>query len=433
MKMIQWTQCDSIQRARYLERPALKIADISVTVKNIIATVKKRGDEALMDYTQQFDGVNLDDLVVSPELIEGAEIKVDAEKRQCLQETVKRIENYQKACLPTEITVDTGDGIVCRRRPVAIESVGLYVPGGRAPLVSTLLMLGVPAKMAGCKTKVLCTPPNKMGEIDPLLLLAAKYCGIDRVIKVGGAQAVAAMAYGTQSVPKVNKIFGPGNAWVTCAKTRVANDPKAASIDMPAGPSEIMVIADASANADFIAADLLSQAEHGPDSQVILLTDSKNLASAVLDSIDKQQACLSRQEVIQQCLINSVAIVVENIREAIEISNAYAPEHLSLQLVDPDKYLNDIRHAGAVFVGAWTPETMGDYITGSNHVLPTYAYANRISGLSVADFMKTISIQQVSRRGLKQWGPTAMSLAAMEGLTAHKNAVDIRLTYLGDE
>lgn len=425
MKVIQWNTLNTEQQQAALRRPAQGMQNLSAQVADILQTVKEQGDQALRDYTQRFDKIVLQQLAISVDAIRSENLCVDAEVKQALQLAAKRIESYQSACLPKEIIVDSKDGIVCKRRPVAIDAVGLYVPGGSAPLLSTLLMLAIPAKIAGCPVSVLCTPPNQNGQVDPALMLAAKICGIKTIYTIGGAQAIAAMAYGTETIPKVNKIFGPGNAWVTEAKTQVARESTA--IDMPAGPSEILVIADRFANPDFVAADLLSQAEHGPDSQVVLVTDSEQLVGQVLQSIERQIARLSRQSIAAQSLANSVAIVTETMEQAIAVSNGYAPEHLSLQLNNADDYLNQITNAGAVFVGAWTPETMGDYLNGSNHVLPTYACANRMSGLSVGDFMKYISIQTVSKQALENYGPAAMCLAAAEGLDAHKNAVQIRL------
>ena len=425
MKVKNWNELTDKKKTALLQRPAQAMSDLSTQVADILQTVKEQGDQALLDYTKRFDQVAVEELRVSCTDIDRAEAQVDDEVKQSLQLAAKRIKHYQGACLPKEITVDTQDGVVCKRRPVAIDAVGLYVPGGSAPLLSTLLMLAIPARIAGCPITVLCTPPNRSGEIDPALLLAAKICGIETIFKVGGAQAIAAMAYGTESIPKVNKIFGPGNAWVTEAKTQVAMQQTA--IDMPAGPSEILVIADQAANPEFVAADLLSQAEHGPDSQVVLVTDSDMMIEKVLASVEQQLQSLSRQAIAKQALVNSVAIQVASIAEAIQVSNRYAPEHLSLQVSNPETYTDQIINAGAVFVGAWTPETMGDYLNGSNHVLPTYACANRMSGLSVSDFMKYISIQTVSQQALRNYGPAAMCLAATEGLSAHQNAVKIRL------
>ncbi len=430
MNTIKWQKLDPLERKRCLQRPAMKMQDLTLSVSSIIERVKNQGDNALLMYTEKFDHICLSEICVNNKLINTAESLVTAKECQYLYEAASRIENYQRACVPREVTVDTNDGIVCRRRPVAIDSVGLYVPGGSAPLISTLLMLAIPAKVAGCATKVLCTPPNKNGDIDPLLLLAAKYCGIEQIFKVGGAQAIAAMAYGTESVPQVNKIFGPGNAWVTAAKTFVANDINGASIDMPAGPSELMVIADQCANASFVAADLLSQAEHGPDSQVILITDSVSFSQQIVAEIKKQNNTMLRKDIIVQSLLNSTVIIVDEIKEAVNICNSYAPEHLSLQVENPQQYLSSIRNAGAIFIGPWTPETMGDYVNGANHVLPTYRCANRMSGLSVADFMKYISIQEVTSLGLDNLAPMAMFMAEAEGLDAHKNAVERRVKYL---
>jgi histidinol dehydrogenase len=430
MKIINWNTLSETERNGYLQRPALSIDALKPSTQRIIETVRRDGDAALLSYTEQFDQVCLNSLSVSESEFAAAEKQIDKTTDQFLQTAIDRIDNYQRKCLPQETIIDTQDGIVCLRRPVAIDSVGLYVPGGDTPLISTLMMLALPAKIAGCTTRIVCTPPQANGSINPLLLVAARRCGIETIIPVGGAQAIAAMAYGTKSVPKVAKLFGPGNAWVTCAKSCVANDPNGSAIDMPAGPSEILIIADDSANPEFVAADLLSQAEHGPDSQVILVTPQQRIAEQVLAAIERQQASLPRQTIIRQSLRASVCIVVDNLDSAIAISNQYAPEHLSLQIAKPESYLDKITNAGAVFVGPWSVETMGDYINGSNHVLPTYGMANSISGLSVTDFMKSISIQQVSAEGLSQLGPTAAYLAQCEGLLAHSNAVTTRLEEL---
>jgi histidinol dehydrogenase len=304
---------------------------------------------------------------------------------------------------------------------------GIYVPGGTAPLISTVLMLGVPAQMAECPLRILSTPPNQDGSISPSILFAAKLCGIQNVFKVGGAQAIAAMAYGTQTIPKVDKIFGPGNSWVTQAKMQVSQDAFGSAIDMPAGPSEVMIIADDESNCDYVAADLLSQAEHGPDSQVLLITLSESFAIKTRQALIRQLAMLPRMQIAKQALENSSMIIVSTLEEAIEISNAYAPEHLILQIRNAKKYIPIIKNAGSVFIGPWTPETLGDYVTGANHVLPTNGYARSYSGLSVLDFMKFISFQTVTQQGLANIGPYAEKLAALEGLSAHKNAVSLRL------
>lgn len=430
MNILNWNKLSDTKRRSLLMRPVAKNTELSQQVKSILFQVKKEGDNALLELTKKYDNAKLDNILVTDNEFKNAENSVQNNILNSIETAISRIENYQRKCLQKEITVDTNDGIICRKIPTPIERVGLYVPGGTAPLISTLIMLSIPAKIAGCPTRVLCTPPNTEGKINPILLTAAKLCGIDTVCKIGGAQAIAAMAYGTESVPKVNKLYGPGNTWVTQAKQLVAQDPDGAAIDMPAGPSEVLVIADETAKPEFIASDLLSQAEHGEDSQVIFLTQSEKIAQDVVNCIESQLETLSRKEIIRKSLNNSRIILVNDLTQAFEISNQYAPEHLIVQLKNAENYIELIRNAGAVFLGEWTPESMGDYINGSNHVLPTYGYADRFSGLSVADFMKYISFQSVSKEGLQALGPMAMQLAEIEGLDAHKKAVDIRLNCL---
>jgi len=329
--------------------------------------------------------------------------------------------------------VDTMPGVHCERVVRAIESVGLYVPAGNAPLPSTALMLGVPARLAGCKTRILCSPVQASGRVDSAVLYAARIAGVERVFKLGGAQAIAAMAYGTESVPKVDKIFGPGNTWVTEAKAQVDRDPAGAARDYPAGPSEVLVIADAHANAAFVASDLLSQAEHGADSQVLLLTTSMDLAQAVAAALEMQKARLTRRELVEGALAHSSTLVVEDLASAFEISNRYAPEHLILQIERPREWLPRVAAAGSVFLGPWTPESVGDYCSGTNHVLPTYGYARRYSSLGVADFQRSMTVQELTPEGLRNLGPIATTLANLEGLDAHAWAVDERLAVAGGE
>lgn len=353
--------------------------------------------------------------------------QISPEAQAALTFAKERIEIFHQANYPEVVITETCTGVTCERQAKPIERVGLYIPGGSAPLVSTVLMLAVPASIAQCPVKIICTPPDTNGKIDPHILVAAELCGVQSVFKVGGAQAVAAMAYGTQSIPKVDKIFGPGNQWVTQAKMLVSQDPLGASIDMPAGPSELMVIADESANPEWVAADLLSQAEHGADSQVILVVTSLVLANKVANAVAEQVAVLPRQAIATQALMHSAIIVVETLANAIEIANQYAPEHLILAFDEAEVYKGDIQNAGAVFMGHWTPETAGDYVTGSNHVLPTNGFARSVSGLSILDFMKFIYFQTVTEAGMKIIGPHAEILAAIEGLDAHKQAVTKRL------
>ncbi len=426
--MIKIISCKKQNKKISLTRPALsKNNSIQEKTKEIISEVRLKGDKALFQFTEKFDQVKLKNLTVSISEINDAEKKINSKEKDAILFAKKQIEKNQFAQLPKNIMLTVNEGVTCERQARAIQRVGLYIPGGSAPLVSTLLMLAVPATLAQCPEIILCTPPDKKGEINPAILFAANCCGISSIYKIGGAQAIAAMAYGTKTIPKVNKIFGPGNAWVTQAKILVSENPEGASIDLPAGPSELMVIADNEANECFVAADLLSQAEHGADSQVTLIALSQSFALNVIREIKKQINNLPRKNIIKKSLTKSRIILVNTIEQAIEISNAYAPEHLILNCTQPEKYKSLIQNAGAVFLGAWSPETVGDYVTGSNHILPTYGYARCYSGLSVTDFMKFISFQTVTLPGLKIIGKYAEKLAEIETLDAHKNAVSLRL------
>jgi histidinol dehydrogenase len=328
------------------------------------------------------------------------------------------------------LRLETSPGVVCERLIVPLGAVGLYVPAGTAPLPSTAIMLAVPARIAGCPVRVLCTPPRPDGTADPAVLVAARLCGIEQVFKLGGAQAVAAMAYGTESVPKVDKIFGPGNSWVTAAKQIVAADARGAALDMPAGPSEVLVIADGSARPEFVAADLLAQAEHSEDAQVVLVTTSRELAVACIAEVERQMAVLPRRAITERSIGESRVLLVPDLDTALVVSNRYAPEHLILQVAEPRVWLGRVRNAGSVFLGAWTPETMGDYCSGTNHVLPTYGHARAYSGLGVIDFVKRITVQELTPDGLRGLGPTARTLALLESLEGHANAVTVRLEAL---
>jgi histidinol dehydrogenase len=350
-----------------------------------------------------------------------------AEQIAAIDLAISNVRAFHEAQLPKSISVQTMPGVTCKRISHALDSVGLYVPAGTAPLPSAAIMLAVPAMLADCPEVVLCTPPRPDGTADPGVLVAAARAGVTRMYKLGGAQAVAALAYGTETVPKVRKIFGPGNAWVTSAKTVVAADPAGAAIDMPAGPSEVLVIADRTASAEFVAADLLSQAEHGTDSQVVLVSTDADLALRVLDEIALQLSSLSRADIAEASLANSVVIVADDAATAIQISNQYAPEHLILQVEDAAKLVNRVRNAGSVFVGEWTPESVGDYCSGTNHVLPTYGYASTYSGLGVEQFMRHMTVQELSRDGLNNLGAAVVTLANLEGLDAHAAAVERRL------
>ena len=412
--------------------PQVNSNDLNQQVETIINEVKRNKDQALFDYTARFDHCELDSLYVTEAEIKEAYELVSNKDIELIKNIIARVKNYHEINKPKNTIVDSKDGVCCHKVFSAIESVGLYVPGGSAPLISTLIMLAMPAKVAGCKQVNVCTPVNAQGKIHPLLLVAADLCGVDIIYKIGGAQAIAAMAYGTESVTKVNKIYGPGNSWVTKAKMLVADDIDGAAIDMPAGPSEVLVIAERQANAQFVAADLLAQAEHGADSQAILITTSNALANEVSATINQQISTLTRQEIIKEALVHSRILVVKTLEDAFVFANDYAPEHLILQVQDPEKYIDQIHNVGAVFMGQWAAEALGDYVTGSNHVLPTYGYAKSFSGLSTIDFMKAMSVQYVDEKGLLAIGDLAMKLADIEGLTAHKLAVDLRLKALED-
>lgn len=423
-----WSELSSERRAALLARPALKNdATLAERVAEIIARVRRDGDAALRELTARYDRVSLDALEVTEAEFAAAEAQLEERQRAAIRAAAANIEAFHAPQVPKPLSVETAKGVRCERVSRAIESVGLYVPAGSAPLPSTALMLGVPARLAGCKTRILCSPVQPDGRVDAAVLYAARVAGVERVFKLGGAQAVAAMAYGTATIPKVDKIFGPGNTWVTEAKAQVDRDPAGAARDFPAGPSEVLVIADGSANAAFVASDLLSQAEHGADSQVLLLTTSLDLANAVAAAIETQKARLVRRELVEGALAHSSAIVVANLDLAFEISNRYAPEHLILQIERPREWLPRVEAAGSVFLGPWTPESVGDYCSGTNHVLPTYGFARRYSSLGVADFVRSMTVQELSFEGLSTIGPVATTLAELEGLDAHAWAVRERL------
>lgn len=429
-----WHALAAHERAAVLTRPAAKDSErVRADVAALIARVRADGDAALFELTQQLDGVLLESLKVGTDELDAAEAALGAPARRAIRAAAANIERFHAPQRPAEIDLETAAGVRCQRLTRPLPSVGLYVPAGSAPLPSTALMLGIPARIAGCPTRVLCSPAQADGRVDPAVLYAARVAGVDTVFKLGGAQAIAAMAYGTAAVPKVNKIFGPGNTWVTEAKRQVDEDPAGAGRDFPAGPSEVLVIADAHASPAFVAADLLSQAEHGPDSQVLLVTTSAALADAVEREIDAQKARLGRASIVDGALEHSSAIVVADIESAIAVSNAYAPEHLILQVEHARQWLAYVEAAGSVFIGPWTPESLGDYCSGTNHVLPTYGYARRNSGLGVADFMRSMTVQEASAAGLRAIGPTAETLAALEGLDAHAAAVSIRLGAITED
>jgi histidinol dehydrogenase len=414
-----------------LRRPTQQGADeLERRVREIIATVRASGDEALMEYTQRFDGAVVTELAVTESEFDTAEHALTPVQVQALQRAIGNVRKFHEAQLSAPLKVETSPGVMCERHFRPIDAVGLYVPAGVAPLPSAAIMSAVPAAIAGCPTRILCTPPRKDGTADPAVLVVARLCGVRRVFKVGGAQAIAAMAYGTQTVPKVDKVFGPGSAWVTAAKLLCANDPEGAALDLPAGPSEVLVIADESARPQFVAADLLAQAEHSADAQVILVTTSAALARRVQEELEAQMRRLGRESTLRASIDHSRIFVVDSIQTAFDVSNAYAPEHLIVQVQNPRAWLPQVRNAGSVFLGEWTPETMGDYCSGTNHVLPTFGFARAYSGLSLADFMKRITVQELSAEGLQDLGPTAISIAELEGLDAHANAVQVRLASL---
>ena len=423
--MNQYKEPQRKEWANLLERPTLDNKDLESIVKAVLKKVKEEGDTALKAYTVQFDKVALSQLEVSTQEFEEAEQLVSPELKSAIQLAQQNIAQFHSQQKEKEQKVETAPGVSCWRKSVPINKIGLYIPGGTAPLFSSVLMLGVPAKIAGCQEIILCSPPQKDGKIHPAILYTAKTVGINRVFKVGGAQAVAAMAYGTESIPAVYKIFGPGNQYVTAAKQMVSIDRVA--IDMPAGPSEVLVYADDSAHPDFVAADLLSQAEHGVDSQVVLVAASEAIATAVQEEIKQQLSVLPRKEIAEQALNNSVTIILGNKDDAIELINFYALEHLILATSTPEAIAGAITNAGSVFLGHYTPESVGDYASGTNHTLPTNGFAKMYSGVSLDSFIKKITFQQLSVEGLRNIGPAVEVLAEAEDLFAHKNAVSIRL------
>jgi len=427
MNVLDWNTLDADAQARALTRPVQAVAaQTREAVAALVEQVRGVGDIALREITARFDGVTLEKFEVSEAEFAAAELAVPAELRIAMQQAAERIDAYHRAGMARPYSVETAPGVVCEKIIRPIGRVGLYVPAGSAPLPSTALMLGVPARLAGCREVVLCTPPRKDGSADPAVLVAARLTGVHKVFKIGGAQAIAAMAWGTETVPSCDKLFGPGNGFVTEAKQQVAQA-GAAAIDMPAGPSEVLVIADAGAVPAFVAADLLSQAEHGPDSQVILLSDDAALIAAVQAEVEAQVVRLARENIARKALDASLLLKVDSIEQAFAISNRYAPEHLILALRQPRDWLDRVEAAGSVFMGDYTPEALGDYCSGTNHVLPTAGAARAYSGVSVASFQNQISVQAASREGIANIGPCALTLARAEGLGAHANAVAVRL------
>ena len=425
--IVSWSTLTPAEQKQLLQRPAVSAAnDITQTVQQVLTQVRTEGDAALRRFSQQFDKCDIAQFAVSPEQVAQASERVSAQLKQAMAVARDNIETFHRAQQLASVDIETQPGVRCQQVTRPIQSVGLYIPGGSAPLFSTVLMLATPAKIAGCGRRVLCSPPPIADEI----LYAAQLCGIDEIYQIGGAQAIAAMAFGTETLTKVDKIFGPGNAWVTEAKRQVSQALKGAAIDMPAGPSEVLVIADSGATPAFVAADLLSQAEHGPDSQVILLTPDQRIAEQVLAEVTKQLAQLPRSATAAQALAASQVIVARDLAECIAISNQYGPEHLILQVRSPRDWVEKITSAGSVFLGDWSPESAGDYASGTNHVLPTYGYTATYSSLGLADFQKRMTLQELSPQGFLSLAQTIEILAAAERLDAHKNAVTLRVNAL---
>ena len=412
-------------------RPQIEREDLDSLVRGIINSVKSEGDNAINSFSEKFDGVAPVNLKVLPHEIQISDKNIPKDLKEAIRKAKENIESFHSAQLTTDPVIETSGGVRCWRKSVAIEKVGLYIPGGSAPLFSTLLMLGIPAKLAGCNEIIVCTPPGKHGKINPLILYVAYLIGITEIYKAGGAQAIAAMAYGSESVPKVYKIFGPGNQYVTKAKELVQQD--GIAIDMPAGPSEVLIIADKSADPGFVAADLLSQAEHGPDSQVLMLTNDRELVEKVKSEVYKQLEMLPRKDIAIRALENSKLILLPSLNDCIDFSNLYAPEHLILNISDATSFAERIINAGSVFIGNYSCESAGDYASGTNHTLPTNGYAKSYSGVSVESFLKKISFQEINAAGIKDLGPTIEIMAEAESLTGHKNAVSIRLKSLKND
>ena len=426
-QIINWNSLDQVAQVEVLARPVTSNDNLSSQVTALIQQVKRDGDMALVELSKKFDGLESENIVCDLERVGRIAEKIDANLKAAIDEAYERIENFHAQAKPKNFTVETAPGVECTTRYQGYESIGLYIPGGSAPLISTVLMTGAPANIAGVNNISLCTPLKSVAELNPGIAYAAIKCGVSKLFSIGGAQAIAAMAYGTESVPRAQKIFGPGNSWVTEAKQQVAFDPKGAAIDMPAGPSEVMLIADEKANPEFVALDLLAQSEHGPDSQAIVLSTSDELLAQVSIVLEKELKTLTRQDILNESRKNIRLVVVNSIEQAIGISNEYAPEHLILQFDEADALLSRIKNSGSVFIGAWAPESLGDYCSGTNHVLPTYGFARSYNGLSTSDFMQKITFQKVSQQGIQNIGNCAMILADAEGLDAHKRSVEVRL------
>jgi histidinol dehydrogenase len=423
MKIVKYPERSDWQRL--LERPYIDVSKLNGTVADILDDVRKNGDDAVRRYEAKFDGVSLASLAVTEEELDSAVNEVSGELKSAIELAHSNIEKFHMSQRMTVHKVETAPGVCCWQKGVAIQKIGLYIPGGTAPLFSTVLMLATPAKIAGCEDIILCTPPNKEGKVNPAILVAAKVAGVNRIYKIGGVQAIGAMAYGTETVPKVYKIFGPGNRFVMTAKQQVSLSDVA--IDMPAGPSEVCVIADDSSNAEFVAADLLSQAEHGTDSQVLLISTSESMAEKVIKEIDRQMALLPRRNIAAQALENSICIVAHDSSEAMDISNAYAPEHLVIATEDYDELADKVVNAGSVFLGRYACESAGDYASGTNHTLPTHGYAMAYNGVNLDSYIRKITFQHITPEGVRSIGRAVEVMAENEMLDAHKNAMTVRL------
>tara|TARA_Y100000589_G_C27157705_1_gene631495 strand:- start:481 stop:1761 length:1281 start_codon:yes stop_codon:yes gene_type:complete len=422
MKIIFWNKLNDKQKTKLLKRPAIiKKKDIKLVIQKILKDVKKYGDKSIKKYTKKFDKINLEHI----EIVKKTE-KLDEKICRAIDTAYRNIRSFHEQQGYQEYLIETMSGVKCQRIVLPLDSVGLYVPGGTAPLISTTLMLAIPAQIAKCPNIYICTPCDKTGNINPYIIYAASLCKVNRIFKIGGAQAIAAMAYGTETVPKCDKIFGPGNAYVTEAKIQVSQKMMNTEIDLPAGPSEICIVANETSDPEFVAADILSQAEHDLNSQVILISTSKKIIIEIKREIDKKLNKLPRKKIIQTVLRNSLAFVSQNLFEAIEIANKYAPEHLTLCVENAKDYKKHLQNAGSIFLGQWSPEAVGDYASGTNHVLPTYGYAKNFSGLNVEAFQKTMSIQTISKRGLKTIANTVETLAKLEQLDAHALSVSVR-------
>jgi histidinol dehydrogenase len=431
MQIIDWNSATAESRRAALGRPAAGSRDdVFRQASDVIAAVRQERDAAIRRYTQKFGGPSLDELRASPAEFRAARAALGAREIAALERAVANVTRFHEAQLSPPLSVDTMPGVRCERITRPINRVGLYVPAGSAPLPSTAIMLAVPARIAGCPSRAIACSPDRDGQLHAAVLVAAELCGVDTVYKMGGAQAIAALAFGTETVTKVDKIFGPGSAWVTAAKQIVAGDPQGAAIDLPAGPSEVLVIADDSANPTFVAADLLAQAEHDTIAQVVLVTTSREFGRAVGEEVAKQLPLLGRVKIVSESMAHCRVILVPDLDTAVAVSNEYAPEHLIIQTREPRSLLRKVECAGSVFIGEWSPESMGDYCSGTNHVLPTFGYARSYSGVSLLDYQKRITVQELSADGLRGLGPTAITLAGMEGLDAHGNAVQVRLDAL---